>query len=57
MDVLVEVFGFQEQENVEELQIKLFEEVYGVIISDYIGTDAEEKPLLLHLWYPIAQTH
>jgi len=51
-DMLVEAFGFKERENAEELQIKLFEDVYGIIDGKEIGTDSMRLFVALYLERP-----
>src|SRR6056297_713177 len=51
-DVLVEAFGFETYENPENLQIKLFEDVYGVIDGKEIGTDSMRLFVALYLVRP-----
>ncbi len=51
-DVLVEAFGFGAAENAEDLQIKLFEEVYGIVDGKEVGTDSMRLFVALYLGRP-----
>ena len=51
-EVLVEAFGFGAAENAEDLQIKLFEDVYGVVEGKEIGTDSMRLFVALYLGRP-----
>lgn len=51
-DVLVEAFGFGSAENPEGLQIKLFEDVYGIVDGKEIGTDSMRLFVALYLGRP-----
>src|SRR6056297_385788 len=51
-DLLVQAFGFESYENPEVLQIKLFEDVYGVIDGKEIGTDSMRLFVALYLGRP-----
>ena len=51
-DLLVQAFGFETYENPEDLQIKLFEDVYGVIDGKEIGTDSMRLFVALYLERP-----
>ncbi|HKK65496.1 MAG TPA: hypothetical protein VJ967_06545 [Clostridia bacterium] len=51
-DILVKSFGFETYENPEDLQIKLFEDVYGVIDGKEIGTDSMRLYVALYLARP-----
>src|SRR6056297_59631 len=51
-DILVQAFGFETYENPKDLQIKLFEDVYGVIDGKEIGTDSMRLFVALYLGLP-----
>lgn len=51
-EVLVEAFGFGVAENAEGLQIKLFEDVYGIVDGKEIGTDSMRLFVALYLGRP-----
>ncbi|MCF7914720.1 MAG: hypothetical protein K9L66_06115 [Spirochaetaceae bacterium] len=51
-DLLVQAFGFETYENPDDLQIKLFEDVYGVVDDKEIGTDSMRLFVALYLERP-----